>query len=183
MLFEVIGEGVTLTGAGYLKPAAVEQLAQRTGISDWWIGKVNREDQTQPVADLRATARSLGLASVRKGRLAPTRVAGNLADEPERLLRHILDRLPLGKSDPDRHAGWVTLAVIGGQTPREQWREQISSLMFDLGWRDGRDGAGLPPAVNPTLNVLRILTGEFRTGPRESGSAAAAKAARAAMQG
>src|SRR5699024_3017193 len=105
ILLEVIGDGVDLTGAGYLKPAVVEQLAQRTGIADWWIGKANREDQTLPVFDLRATARSLGLVSVRKGRLAPTRAARALADEPEALLRHILDRLPLGRADSDRQAG------------------------------------------------------------------------------
>ncbi len=51
MLLDVVGDGVTLTGAGYLKPTAVEQIAHRTGITEWWIGKANREDLTWPVAE------------------------------------------------------------------------------------------------------------------------------------
>ncbi len=47
---DVVGDGVTLTAAGYLPPAVVEQVADRTGIADWWFGKANREDHTFPVA-------------------------------------------------------------------------------------------------------------------------------------
>jgi hypothetical protein len=50
----------------------VEQFAERTGITEWWIGKANREDLTPPVAVVHETARALGLVSVRKGRLTPT---------------------------------------------------------------------------------------------------------------
>src|SRR5690606_40869672 len=45
VLLDVVGDGVALTGAGYLKPAAVEQIAHHTGITEWWIGKANREDR------------------------------------------------------------------------------------------------------------------------------------------
>lgn len=72
-LIDVVGDGMALTDAGYLKPAAVEQIAHRTGITGWRIGKANREDLTWPVWELRATARALGLVSVRKGSIAPTR--------------------------------------------------------------------------------------------------------------
>ena len=41
VLLDVIGDGAALTGAGYLRPAQVEQIAQRTGVADWWIGKAN----------------------------------------------------------------------------------------------------------------------------------------------
>jgi hypothetical protein len=82
VLLDVIGDGMTLTGAGYLKPAAVEQIAHRTGITEWWIGKANREDLTWPVAELRATARALGLVSVRKGRIAPTHAIAQRRDDP-----------------------------------------------------------------------------------------------------
>ena len=182
ILLETIGEGTNLTGAGYLKPALVEQIAQRTGLTEWWIGKANREDQTPQVASLRATAQSLGLVSVRKGRLAPTRAAKGLADDPERLLRHIIGRLPLGKTDADRHAGWVSLAVTGSEVSGRSLREQISEVMYDLGWRDGRDGIGLPPAQNPTLEVLRLLGGELQTARRRRGVTSVAAVARAVMR-
>ena len=182
ILLETIGEGTDLTSAGYLKPALVEQIAQRTGVAAWWIGKSHREDKTPQVASLRTTARALGLVSVRKGRLAPTRAATAMANDPERLLRHIVSRLPLGKTAADRHAGWVSLAVIGSETSALSLREQISELMFDLGWRDGRDGIALPPAKNPTLEVLRLLTGELHTGRRRSGTTSGSAVARAVMR-
>ena len=75
VLLDLIGDGVRLTSAGYLPPALVEQLAERTGVTGWWIGNANREDLTRPVARLRESARALGLVRVRNGRLAPTAVA------------------------------------------------------------------------------------------------------------
>lgn len=183
ILLEVIGDGVALTGAGYLKPSDVEQIARRTGITEWWIGKVNREDLTWPVAELRALARTLGIATVRKGRIAPTRAVARNADDPQALLRHVVGRLPLGKSAAERDAGWVALAVVGSETRAEQWGERISELMFDLGWRDGTDIYREPPPESPTLDVLRLLAGSMRTGRLPKGvDATVAAAARAAVR-
>ena len=69
---DVIGDGVMLTSAGYLPPGVVESFAERSGITGWWIGKANREDLAPPVQEVRDTARSLGLITVRNGRLTPT---------------------------------------------------------------------------------------------------------------
>ncbi|MGO1543955.1 MAG: plasmid pRiA4b ORF-3 family protein [Gulosibacter sp.] len=164
MLLEVIGDGANLTQAGYLKPADVEQIAKRAGIIEWWIGKANREDMTPPVADLRDTARALGLVSVRKGRISPTQAAKRCADDPQALLRHILGRLPLGKSQVDRHLGWTALAVVGSDCPVKFWNGTISGFMFDLGWRDGRDRHAPPHPMSPTLDALKILAGSTRNG-------------------
>jgi hypothetical protein len=182
-LLGVIGDGASLTSAGYLKPADVEQIAQRTGIADWWIGKSNREHVTPPVAELRATARALGLISVRKGRITPTHAARRCTDDPKVLVQHITDRLPLGKAPAERHAGWMTLAVAGSETPEESWDESISALMFDLGWRSSRNGYDPPPAGNMTLDALRLLAGASRTHWRLLGvDADVAAIARAAMR-
>lgn len=183
VLLDVIGDGTSLTAAGYLKPVAVEQIAHRTGITGWWMGKANREDLAWPVRELRTAARSLGLISVRKGRITPTLAARRCADDSTALLHHIIGRLPLGKAPVERDAGWVTLAVAGSETPAEAWEASISTLLFDLGWRDGRDGYGLPPADNPTLDVLGLLAGASRKGWRLHGvDPAVAAAARAATR-
>ena len=126
VLLDVIGDGMPLTAAGYLKPAAVEQIAQRTGMTDWWIGKANREDITWPVAELRATARALGLISVRKGRIAPTRAITKHRDDPQAILRHIAGRLPLGNSALEDQAGWLALAVVACETPAQLWEQSIA---------------------------------------------------------
>ena len=182
-LLDVIGDGVRLTGAGYLPPAVVEQVAAATGISAWWIGKANREDQTAPVADLRAGARALGLLGVRGGRLAPTAVARQGRGQPLVLWEHIVSRLPLGRSPFDRQAGWVSLAVVGSGAPVEQWNAQIRDLMFDLGWRPG--DPRLPEYLfvdNPTLQILEMLAGRPRTGRVTTTNPAVAATARAAIR-
>ena len=145
IFLDVIGDGVALTAAGYLPPTVVEQFAERSGITEWWIGKANREDLTTPVADVRDTARALGLVTVRKGRLTPTAAGIRCRQDPQALWQHIVGRLPLGTKDADRHAGWMALAVAGSGVPAQEWRSEISDLLFALGWRSG-SGPVLAPA-------------------------------------
>jgi len=164
---DVIGDGVALTAAGYLPPAVVERVAERSGISDWWIGAANREDLTYPVADVRTTTRALGLVSVRKGRLSPTAAAIRCGHDPKALWRHIVGRLPLGTKDADRQAGWMALAVAGSGVPAQEWRSEISDLLFALGWRSGRDRFSPPPANSAALDVLEQLAGASRVRWRE----------------
>ena len=159
---DVIGDGVTLTAAGYLPPAVVEQIAERTGITEWWIGKANREDLTYPVADIRTTTRALGLVSVRKGRLSPTAAAIRCGHDPKALWRHIVGRLPLGTKGAERQAGWMALAVAGSGVPAQEWRSEVSDLLFAAGWRSGHDRVSPPPAHSPTLDVLNQLAGAAR---------------------
>ena len=163
---DVIGEGVALTAAGYLPPAVVEQVAERSGISDWWIGKANREDLTYPVADIRSTARALGLVSVRKGRLTPT-AAATRGQIPQALWRHIVGRLPLGTKDAERQAGWMALVVAGSGVPADEWRSEVRDLLYALGWRSGHDRFSPPPANSATLDVLEQLAGASRVRWRE----------------
>src|SRR5680860_1096481 len=183
IFLDVIGDGVALTGAGYLPPAVVEQFAKRSGITGWWIGKVNREDLTPPVAGVRDTARALGLVSVRKGRLTPTAAGTRCRQDPQALWQHIAGRLPLGNKESDRQAGWMALAVVGSGVPAQEWRGEISDLLFALGWRSGADRYSPPPAHSPTLDVLDQLAGAARTGWSriEGGDFAVAATARAVI--
>ena len=158
---DVVGDGVTLTAAGYLPPRVVEQFAERSGIADWWIGKANREDLTYPVADVRTTARALGLVGVRKGRLSPT-AAATRCREPHALWRHIAGRLPVGTKEMERQAGWMALAVVGSGVPAQDWRSEISELLLALGWSSGHYRFSPPPANSATLDVLGQLSGASR---------------------
>jgi hypothetical protein len=183
VFLDVIGPGARLTGAGYLPPAVVERVAERSGITGWWIGKANREDLTPPVAGVRDTARALGLVTVAKGRLLPTAVGARCRHDPRALWEHIVGRLPLGTKDFDRHAGWLALAVAGSGVPAEKWRDEIGDLLLALGWRTERDSSSRPPAHSPTQDVLAEQGGAARTGWRVTGTdSAVATTARAAIR-
>lgn len=180
---DAVDDGVALTAAGYLPPRAVEQFAERSGITGWWIGKANREDLTPPVAGVRDSARALGLVAVRKGRLIPTAAGVRCRQDPSALLRHLVGRLPLGTNDHDRQAGWMALAVAGSGVPAEHWREEVADLLFALGWRSGTDRFSPPSAHSPTMAVLEDLAGAARTGWRVTGTdLAVAATARAVIR-
>jgi hypothetical protein len=182
-LMDVLGDGVRLTGAGYLPPAVVIELGERTGAARWWIGKMNREDQTFPIRRLRGAARALGLVSVRRGVLAPSAAAKRHRGDPRARWRHIVGRLPLGRTDFDRQAGWITLAVVAAGTEHDLWDDVIRHILTDIGWRTTVDGrASMLHVRNPTLDVLEILSGEAPgRRPGRDGLTAAVAAARAAI--
>lgn len=184
VLLDAVGAGVTLTSAGFLPPAVVEQVAERSGITAWWIGKANREDLTPPVAVLRESARALGLITLRKGQLTPSNAALRCRRDAQALLRHIVGRLPIGTKQFDRHCGWMALTVVGSGTPVEEWDSEISDLLSSLGWQLRGDPYGRPLAQGPTLDVLAQLAGASRDHRRlRAGFApAVAACARAAIQ-
>lgn len=162
ILLDLIGDRVQLTAAGYLKPALVERIAERTGLADWWIGKANREDQTYPSPRF----------AVRRGPWAWSAYARASSRRP--LLPRgaaVIRRRYGGTSSGDClwaprtsnvKAGWMTLAVVGSGTPPEEWRSEISELLYDLGWRSGYDRSSPPPANSDTLTVLGLLAGAAR---------------------
>jgi len=183
IFLDIVEEGIALTTAGYLPPVVVEQIAERSGIAGWWIGKANREDHTPPVAQVRDTARALGLVSVRKGQLSPT-AAATRCKNPQALWSHIVGRLPLGTKDAERQAGLMALAVAASGAPAQEWRDQISQLMLALGWSSGYDRYALPPANSATLDVLHLLAGAARArwGETKGVDLAVAATARAAIR-
>jgi len=183
IFLDVVGDGLALTNAGYLPPAVVEQFAERSGITRWWIGKANREDLTPPVATVRDTARMLGLVAVRKSRLTPTAAGARCRQDPRALWQHIVGRLPVSARKIDRHSGWMALAVAGSGVPAQEWRSEISELLFALGWRSGADRYSPPSAHSPTLDVLDQLAGAARTGWSVTGTDfAVAASARAVIR-
>jgi hypothetical protein len=183
VVLDVIGDGVRLTQAGHLPPVVVAELAERTGVTQWWIGKANREDLTWPVARLRKAAQSLGLLSVRKRVLRPTATARQCRERPLQLWRHVVTRLPVGRTDFDRQAGWLTLAVVGSGTRRADRDFEVGTLLLALGWRSqyGRANGHHVSVANPTLDALEALGWQDRRTEWDGLDAALVATARAAI--
>ena len=164
-LLRHIGDGVTLTAAGYLPPAVVQAVYDELGVGEVWIGKGNREDLTIPVLALREQSQALGLLRKAKGRLAPTAVARRLAEDPVGLLKHVAARLPEGRREDEQQAGWLLLAATAAVEGRASAEVQIAAILETLGWRSSRQGGlsvgAAAQSAAPTGDVLTTAGGDL----------------------
>lgn len=178
-------EGLPLTAQGYLRPADVRAVAGRLDLDDEWIGAMNRESLTPPVAELRRAAAHSGLVRVAKGRIHATARGTALADDPVALWWHIADRLPAGRRDDERDAGTLMLLALAGNMDGDG---DLGRMMTSLGWRlrSGRtlDDRAVRTIAATTAEALHRL-GCFDTAGSRHGSmptAAGRSFARAALQ-
>ena len=97
--------------------------------------------------------------------IATTKKAHTLGADPLAWEKHLREKLPLGKTDFERHAGWVALAVIGSGAPFSQWKNLISAVLADMGWEhQDQDGNRYPPGYHsPTFVVLNSLAADMGT--------------------
>ncbi len=139
VLCDAVGDGVKLTGAGYLPPAVVQTIFDELEMGDEWIGKGNREDLTVPVLQLRETAQRLKLLRKYKGRLVPTARGRELAGDPVGLWWHLAGALPFGgrdAKDAEWQAGVLLLALMAsGSTDNAE--VTVAELLTGLGWAVG----------------------------------------------
>ena len=161
-LLDVVGDGVTLTKAGRLPPTVVSTLFETLGYADVWIGKGNREDLTPPVAQLRRTARELGLVRVSAGRLLPTKKGAALRADSEGLLRLVAATLPLSSDDVERHAGTLALLfAAAGRSATVDVDKRAAQVLDGLGWSldDGPvEWLDALHLMRPTWAVLEQVT-------------------------
>ncbi|MFP5417219.1 MAG: plasmid pRiA4b ORF-3 family protein [Actinomycetes bacterium] len=160
-LLRAVGDGLTLTAAGYLPPRIVATLFAELDLDEVWIGRGNREDLTAPVLTLRESATALGLVRKSRGRLTVTAAGKKCAADPHALLRHIAGRLPAGRRDSEKDAGLLALLRTAGGKP-VRWDDEEFGVLFSLvGWvsQGGRQAAAAYHSARPTLDVLDQLAG------------------------
>ncbi|MDV6297067.1 hypothetical protein OCS65_29610 (plasmid) [Rhodococcus aetherivorans] len=93
-----------------------------------------------------------------------------------------MSRLPIGRTDFDRQAGWSALAVVASGAPAEEWNNEIRAVLLGLGWRVADRSAFAAIAVDsPTLEVLGFLAGRARSGRLTGVHPAVVATARAAI--
>jgi hypothetical protein len=180
-LLHRVGDGLTLTAAGWLPPAVVTEAMDALWPDEHWIGKRNREDLTEPVRRLRASAQRLGLLRVTRGRLLVTKAGAALRDDPVRLWRHVAERLA-GRPKDDFSRTATTLLLVAAAGGRID-DEQLAAVLTAAGW-SGRGGTDVQRyavrhaagQVDEVLDAVGIEEG------RRSVSAAGRVLARAALR-
>lgn len=146
-LLERVGDaGITLTGAGYLPPAEVEAAVAALGLAREWIGKGNRENQTQPVLDLRESAQKLGLLRKHKGTLAVTTQGRRVRADPLALWWHLAERMPVTSADPITKQAGLLLLIAVAAGAADDLNDTIADLLGAIGWISD-DGTPMTPLM------------------------------------
>lgn len=158
-------DGIRLTQAGWLPPAVVSDAMRELDWGDRWIGKMNREDQTMPIAQLRADAVRFGLLRKRNGVLHATTTARRLVDDPVALLRVLVSAiLRRARSDIERDiTALVALDLATARTTQvpSGYGYESSGILYGLhalGW-GGADGGPLTDDMisRPVHQMIRQL--------------------------
>ena len=159
VLLDVAGEdGIPLTKAGWMSPAACERIWREGGL-DWGYGKGNREQFTPELSFVRDTAVAARIVRVYRGRVVRTKfgyaastdldvlvgaIAALLlrapagADRDEAVLTTLL--LATGPDDDPAEDAVEGPAALPARVPRhEEFFDEVARLMTWLGWRvEGR---------------------------------------------
>ena len=138
VLLSMAGEdGIPLTAAGWMRPAAVRDAFVALRLDATWFGKGNREDQTHPVAELRQIVVADRLLRKHKGRLVRT-PAGRAADGDAAALWLVVARglVPTAADSFERDVCILTLLhmAAGSRVGEAVWVE-IAQVLTRAGWR------------------------------------------------
>lgn len=196
-LLEVAGgDGIRLTAAGWMVPAACERLWHESGIA-WEIGKGNREQHTPELQLIRGHATTARLIRKYKGRLVLTPLGRQAATDPAVLTQALAASLLSATDRFDQDAQAIAVLLIAAGHPIEaepqagvglsqpEWvfRAEVARRLTDLGWRH-TDGPLPRYSVGEAAIVLALLTprlGNAGGGPAPT-SAAARHLARLALR-
>lgn len=164
-LIERVGvDGLTLTKAGWMPPAAVLEGMATLGWRDEWIGEANREDLTYPMRELRASAEKLRLIRKLKGRIELVSRTRPAIGEPA-LLAERIGRMLLRQrmTDVERIAGTVLVIGLadGSITSRRDAERQVIEVVNELGYTDAQgrelDQRWFVSLTGPVLDALEPL--------------------------
>ncbi|NLT56227.1 MAG: hypothetical protein GXX79_17060 [Actinomycetales bacterium] len=160
-LLTEVGEGLTLTAAGYLPPRTVARALDELGWREELIGPATREVDAYPVLVLRETAHRLGLIRRRGNRLLLT-PGGRAAVNDGRALWQAVAASLIGPEHTALAAAYeVVLAVLepGDAVPEEDVRRLVQAVVTESGWR----AAGRrQPSESDTSSLFFAVLRELR---------------------
>ncbi len=187
MLSVAGAEGIPLTSAGWMRPAAVESIYQALRLEESWIGKGNREDVTPPVAELRAQVVAAGLLRKYRGRLVLTRLGRQVDGDASAIWEALAARLvPRGDVPFVRDCTVLLLLhVAAGWPAGDATLDDVARLLTRAGWatRDGYpvNAGQVASTVKTTHDHLVRLEGSKRPTPWGQSTPTQRAMARAAL--
>jgi hypothetical protein len=180
-------EGIPLTSAGWMRPAAVEEIFQALRMEDSWIGKGNREDLTPPVAGLRVQVVQAGLLRKQRGRLVLTRLGRQVDGDASAIWEVLAARIvPTGDTSFERDCTvLVLLHLAAGWPSGDATLKDVAHLLTRAGWTTGNGFPVTAAQVEYTLTSvhdrLAWLEGSWLLHPWGQSTPAQRAMARAAL--
>ncbi|MBV9793085.1 MAG: hypothetical protein JO016_04025 [Actinobacteria bacterium] len=161
LLDRVGDDGVKLTDAGHLPPAAVAAVIDELNLAAEGIAPVSRENQAPPVVQLRQTAQATGLVQKNRGRLELTARGAALRRDPAALWWHLAEQLPVRSAAfSEVPPGMILLACVAARFT-DTLEVTVARMLTAIGWMnpDGSPltGAEAAAAISGTRAVLRWL--------------------------
>lgn len=133
LLDRAVPDGLTLTQAGYLKPADVKALAEVLPTMHDWPVSVGREVDATPLSRFRHHLREVGLLRKTKGKLHVTKTGRDALADPEKLWSLLAESLVPHRRDFDEMAGLLILLHAATTSARVDV-DAIARILTELGW-------------------------------------------------
>lgn len=152
--------GIPLTGAGYLKPADVEEASKVVPTMVDWLGfgKNNRETHSFPVLQFRQCLQDMGLLRKYKGRLLLTKAGEAARRDVDTLWNHLAGRLVPKPGDTfGMQSALLILAYAAACADAVLPFDIIAASLDELGWRFA-DGRPIEESALHRLTVWVVLT-------------------------
>jgi hypothetical protein len=161
LLDRVGDDGIKLTDAGHLPPAEVTTVIEDLNLAAEGVGQVSRENQAQPVVQLRESAQATGLVRKNRGRLELTARGAELRRDPAALWWHLAGQLPLRSAAiSEVPPGMILLTCVAARFT-DGLDLTVARMLTAIGWlnSDGSPltGAEASAASYGTYSVLRRL--------------------------
>ena len=161
LLDRVGDDGIKLTDAGHLPPAEVTTVIEDLNLAAEGVGQVSRENQAQPVVQLRESAQATGLVRKNRGRLVLTARGAELRRDPAALWWHLAGQLPLRSAAiSEVPPGMILLTCVAARFT-DGLDLTVARMLTAIGWlnSDGSPltGAEASAASYGTYSVLRRL--------------------------
>ena len=156
-----MGEGIRLTGAGFLPPAAVTALMAELDPEGRSYGKANREVNVPSLFALRQVVTRLGLVRTYRGMLVLTKRGVQLRDTPLHLWHYLAERMPVERPPHGHDSALLLLLLVasGEATSLDQMATLLDLLTAVVGWQVESTGRyGYSPALRAARDTTYLLT-------------------------
>ena len=158
--------GIPLTGAGYLRPAVVEEASAVVPSMAHWIGLKNREVQCTPLLDFRDALQRAKILRKYKGALLPTRRA-LAAFEAGAVKELVLESLIPAPGGFEHVASVLLLTHVATATPGAAVSAgDVARALTELGWHVGH--GPVPTASLVDLPAWQLLINVGEVGSRKA---------------